>query len=59
MNFVNISEQKESWQDMQHDTWCMMSVVEYFDWLIEQPVNQVPSTVLNNLFKRCHVVQLQ
>ena len=44
---------------MQHDTWCMMSVVEYFDWLKEQLVNQVPSTALNNLFKRCQVVQLQ
>ena len=37
MNLVNISEQNESW----HDTWCMTSV-EYFDWLIKQPVNQVP-----------------
>ena len=30
--FVNISEQKD-WQDTQCNTWCMMSMVEYFDWL--------------------------
>ena len=43
MNFVNISEQKESWEDVQHDTWCVTSG-GYFYWLKKQPVNQVSST---------------
>ena len=43
-DFVNTSEQKENWLDVRRDTWCVMSVVEYFDWLKKQPVNQVPST---------------
>ena len=44
MNFVNISEQKESSRDARRDTWCVTSEVKYFDWLKKQPVNQVPST---------------
>ena len=43
-NFVNISEQKEHGQEIQHNVWCVTSEVEYFDWLNKQPVNQVPST---------------
>ena len=40
-NFVNISEQNESWRDARRGTWSVTSVVEYFDWLKKQPVNQV------------------
>ena len=42
-NCVNISEQNISWQAV-NDMLCTMSVMAYFDWLKEQPVNEVPST---------------
>ena len=44
MNFVNISEQKESSRDARRDTWCVTNEVMYFDWLKKQRVNQVLSS---------------
>ena len=55
----NKSEQKESSRDARRDTRCVTSEIEYFDWSKKQPVNQVPSTGMNNnLFKSFHVVRL-
>ena len=63
VDFVYISEQKESLRDARHDTWCVMSVVEYFDWLKKKPVNQVPWTEWTIIYSKvvmlcgCHSPQ--
>ena len=36
--------------------WSMTSVVEYFDWLKKQPVNQAPSTKLTIIYSKVVVL---
>ena len=48
VNFVSISEQKESSRDAQCDTRCMTSEVECFDWLRKQPVNHSSEPTIIN-----------
>ena len=52
VNFVNISEQKESSRDGRRDTWCVTSEVEYFRWLKKQPVNQVLSSERTKIYSK-------
>ena len=41
-DLADVSSASPSWQDERRDTWCVTSVMEQFDWLKKQPVNQVP-----------------
>ena len=61
VNFVNISEQKESRQDMQRDMWYMVcDECGGVFWLVEKTSCQSGSFnwTSNNLFKSCRVMQL-
>ena len=49
---------KQGWQDVWCDSCCVMSAVEYFDWLKKQPVNQVLFNWTNKFILKlsCHAI---